>query len=254
MFTIFSYLACAAFIMLIIGLIKPKWGSFGRYPDINRWKLALLWFAVVAVFSSVGSAFMTDADKLHLEQRKLERQAAEQDKKDAESITALMSGLDIDKVSAKSDLLLLRQLGFTTVTKIFGNPKSGYELSAPELGQAIAAVYTDESKNITEVIYKNHTLYKDGVVKKTLKDIILTKADAERAYKSARKWVKNNLKDPDSAKFDDDKFGAFKENGIIKMSGIVRAKNSFNAIVPAKWYAEVDASSYNVLNASIDNE
>lgn len=35
---------------------------------------------------------------------------------------------------------------------------------------------------------------------------------------------KNNLKDPDSAKFDDDKFGAFKENGIIKMSGIVRAK------------------------------
>lgn len=53
MFTIFSYLACAAFIMLIIGLIKPKWGSFGRYPDINRWKLALLWFAVVAVFSSV---------------------------------------------------------------------------------------------------------------------------------------------------------------------------------------------------------
>ena len=237
MFTIFSYLACAAFIMLIIGLIKPKWGSFGRYPDINRWKLALLWFAVVAVFSSVGSAFMTDADKLHLEQRKLERQAAEQDKKDAES-----------------DLLLLRQLGFTTVTKIFGDPKSGYELSAPELGQAIAAVYTDESKNITEVIYKNHTLYKDGVVKKTLKDIILTKADAERAYKSARKWVKNNLKDPDSAKFDDDKFGAFKENGIIKMSGIVRAKNSFNAIVPAKWYAEVDASSYNVLNASIDNE
>lgn len=236
MFTIFSYLACAAFIMLIIGLIKPKWGSFGRYPDINRWKLALLWFAVVAVFSSVGSAFMTDADKLHLEQRKLERQAAEQDKKDAESITALMSGLDIDKVSAKSDLLLLRQLGFTTVTKIFGDPKSGYELSAPELGQAIAAVYTD------------------GVVKKTLKDIILTKADAERAYKSARKWVKNNLKDPDSAKFDDDKFGAFKENGIIKMSGIVRAKNSFNAIVPAKWYAEVDASSYNVLNASIDNE
>lgn len=254
MFTIFSYLACAAFIMLIIGLIKPKWGSFGHYPDINRWKLALLWFAVVAVFSSVGSAFMTDADKLHLEQRKLERQAAEQDKKDAESITALMSGLNIDKVSAKSDLLLLRQLGFTTVTKIFGDPKSGYELSAPELGQAIAAVYTDESKNITEVIYKNHTLYKDGVVKKTLKDIILTKADAERAYKSARKWVKNNLKDPDSAKFDDDKFGAFKENGIIKMSGIVRAKNSFNAIVPAKWYAEVDASSYNVLNASIDNE
>lgn len=132
--------------------------------------------------------------------------------------------MDIDKVSAKSDLLLLRQLGFTTVTKIFGDPKSGYELSAPELGQAIAAVYTDESKNITEVIYKNHTLYKDGVVKKTLKDIILTKADAERAYKSARKWVKNNLKDPDSAKFDDDKFGAFKENGIIKMSGIVRAK------------------------------
>lgn len=64
MFTIFSYLACAAFIMLIIGLIKPKWGSFGRYPDINRWKLALLWFAVVAVFSSVGSAFMTDADKI----------------------------------------------------------------------------------------------------------------------------------------------------------------------------------------------
>lgn len=35
---------------------------------------------------------------------------------------------------------------------------------------------------------------------------------------------KNNLKDPDSAKFDDDSVGAFKENGIIKMSGIVRAK------------------------------
>lgn len=254
MFTIFSYLSCAAFTMLIIGLIKPKWGSFGRYPNIKRWKLALIWFVVVAAFSSAGHAFMTDADKLHLEQRKMERQAAEQDKKDAESIAALMSGLDIDKASAKSSLLLLRQLGFTTITKVLGDPQSGYELSAPELGQAIAAVYTDESKNITKVIYKNHTLYKDGRVEATLKDIVLTKAEAERAYKAARKWIKNNLKDPDSAKFDDDSVGAFKENGIIKMSGIVRAKNSFNAIVPAKWYAEVDASSYNVLNASIDNE
>lgn len=253
MFTIFSYLSCAAFIMLIIGLIKPKWGSFGRYPNIKRWKLALIWFAVVAAFSSAGQAFMTDADKLHLEQRKMERQAAAQDKEDAESISALMSGLDIDKASAKSSLLLLRQLGFTTITKVLGDPQSGYELSAPELGQAIAAVYTDESKNITKVIYKNHTLYKDGRVEATLKDIVLTKAEAERAYKAARKWIKNNLKDPDSAKFDDDSVGAFKESGIIKMSGIVRAKNSFNATVPAKWYAEVDASSYNVLSASIDN-
>ena len=254
MFTVFSYLSCAAFIMLIIGLIKPKWGSFGCYPNIKRWKLALVWLAVVVGLSTIGNAFMTDADKLHLEQRKTERQAAEQDKKDAESIAALMSGLDVDKASAKSDLLLLRQLGFTTITKVFGDPKSGYELSAPELGQAIAAVYTDESKNISEVIFKNHTLYKDGRVEATLKDIILTKVEAERAYKSACKWVKNNLKDPDSAKFDDDSVGAFKENGIIKMSGLVRAKNSFNATVPAKWYAEVDASSYNVLNASIDNE
>lgn len=63
----------------------------------------------------------------------------------------------------KNDLLLLRQTRiYNSWLKIFGDPKSGYELSAPELGQAIAAVYTDESKNITEVIYKNHTLYKDG--------------------------------------------------------------------------------------------
>lgn len=28
-----------------------------------------------------------------------------------------------------------------------------------------------------------------------------------------------------------------KKMELLKMSGIVRAKNSFNAIVPAKWYA-----------------
>lgn len=254
MFTVFSYLSCAAFIMLIIGLIKPKWGSFGCYPNIKRWKLALVWLAVVVGLSTIGNAFMTDADKSHLEQRKIERQAAEQDKKDAESITALMSGLDVDKASAKSDLLLLRQLGFTTITKVLGDPKSGYELSAPELGQAIAAVYTDESKNIVEVVYKNHALYKDGEVKLKLQDIILTKIEAERAYKSACKYVKNNLKDPDSAKFDDAKFEAIKEKGVIKVSGIVRAKNSFNATVPVKWYAEVDATSYNVIDAFIVSE
>jgi len=254
MFTIFSYLACAAFIMLIIGLIKPKWGSFGCYPNVKRWKLALVWLAVVVGLSTIGNAFMTDADKSHLEQRKIERQAAEQDKKDAESITALMSGLDVDKASAKSDLLLLRQLGFTTITKVLGDPKSGYELSAPELGQAIAAVYTDESKNIIEVIYKNHTLYKDGAVKLKLQDIILTKIEAERAYRSACRYVKNNLKDPDSAKFDDSSFEAVKENGVIKVSGIVRAKNSFNATVPAKWYAEVNASSYKVIDVTVIGE
>lgn len=254
MFTVFSYLSCAAFIMLIIGLIKPKWGSFGCYPNIKRWKLALVWLAVVVGLSTIGNAFMTDADKSHLEQRKIERQAAEQDKKDAESITALMSGLDVDKASAKSDLLLLRQLGFTTITKVLGDPKSGYELSAPELGQAIAAVYTDESKNIVEVVYKNHALYKDGEVKLKLQDIILTKIEAERAYKSACKYVKNNLKDPDSAKFDDAKFEAIKEKGVIKVSGIVRAKNSFNATVPVKWYAEVDATLYNVIDAFIVSE
>lgn len=62
------------------------------------------------------------------------------------------------------------------------------------------------------------------MVKKTLKDIILTKADAERAYKSARKWVKNNLKDPDSAKFDDDKFGAFKEMELLKCQELLEQK------------------------------
>lgn len=36
MYQLFSAIMMFAFIMLIVGLIKPKWGTFGKAPNMKR--------------------------------------------------------------------------------------------------------------------------------------------------------------------------------------------------------------------------
>lgn len=56
MYALFGFLAMIATIMMIVALIKPKWGTFGKRPEWNRKKAAGLWLAACIVLSGLASA------------------------------------------------------------------------------------------------------------------------------------------------------------------------------------------------------
>jgi len=78
-----------------------------------------------------------------------------------------------------------------------------------------------------------------------LKDHYITDAESRDAFDLAKKTVKKDLKDPDSAKFDDN-YIAVKNDGIIEIVGKVRAKNSFNAMTLNKWGMHINTKTHKI--------
>lgn len=234
MYTVLSSLGAIAVIMFFVSLVNPKWGSFGQCPDIKRWKLALIWFVIGGALGWAGSAFMTDDDKKELQARN-----------DAPYVEILEKGMNTDKAVATKNWDILSKSGFKKITEVKASSDNKYSVDFPHLDASVAYIYTNNDKNIEKVEYHNKALYENGEVKGDLKDHYITDAESRDAFALAKKTVKQDLKDPDSAKFDDN-YVAVKNDGIIDISGKVRAKNSFNAMVLSTWGMRINTKTHKI--------
>ncbi|MFR2573576.1 MAG: hypothetical protein ACLS9H_02315 [Dialister sp.] len=234
MYTVLSSLGAIAVIMFFVSLVNPKWGSFGQCPDIKRWKLALIWFVIGGALGWAGSAFMTDDDKKELQARN-----------DAPYVEILEKGMNTDKAVATKNWDILSKSGFKKITEVKASSDNKYSVDFPHLDASVAYIYTNNDKNIEKVEYHNKALYENGEVKGDLKDHYITDAESRDAFALAKKTVKKDLKDPDSAKFDDN-YIAMKNDGIIDISGKVRAKNSFNAMVLSTWGMRINTKTHKI--------
>ena len=234
MYTVLSSLAGIAVIMIFVSFVNPKWGSFGQCPDIKRWKLALIWFVIGGALGLAGSAFMTDNDKKELQARN-----------DAPYVEILEKGMNTDKAVATKNWDILSKSGFSKITEVKASSDNKYSVDFPHLDASVAYVYTNKDKSIEKVEYYDKILYENGEVKGDLKDHYITDAESRDAFDLAKKTVKKDLKDSDSAKFDDN-YIAVKNDGIIDISGKVRAKNSFNATVLSTWGMRINTKTHKI--------
>ncbi|MBC3537325.1 hypothetical protein [Megasphaera hominis] len=58
MYQIFGALCVISLIMLIVSLIKPKWGLFGQRPSIKRKQIAPVWLVLMIAFSGLANYTM----------------------------------------------------------------------------------------------------------------------------------------------------------------------------------------------------
>lgn len=251
MVNFFGFLFFLSIVAFVVGMLRPAL--------IIRWKLrpnrknVLIVCALIFIASFIGigatapkkaptpstSSTVVDAPKI-----------SDADKK---NISILQRDMKIEEAEAIKNNDILHSVGITAITNILGTPEAGYELSAPNFAGAVAAVYTDTEKNITKIVFKNQVLYDNGKAAGNVSGGLITESEKQQAYIAAKRAIKPKLKDPKSADFSDT-FYAGKSNNIIHVTGTVRAKNSFGAVVPSKFSAEVRPVSYDVISVSIEGQ
>lgn len=56
MYNVFGFLCVVSLIMLIASLIRPKWGTFGKRPDLKRKQISVAYLILMILFSYAASA------------------------------------------------------------------------------------------------------------------------------------------------------------------------------------------------------
>lgn len=245
-FGLLFFLSIAAF---IIGMFRPS--IIIRYKLKPSRKNVLIVCAVVFILSFIGIGATAPKKSPQISASSTARNA-KISTIDDKNIATIERDMKIDSAKASQNNSILHKVGLTTISSILGTPDTGYELSAQNLGGAVAVVYTDADKNIIKIVFKNQVLYDNDQVLENISEGLISESEKQQAYIAAKRAVKPRLKDPNSADFSNT-FGAAKSNNIIHVLGIVRAKNSFGAVVPSKFSAEVRPVSYDVLSVNIED-
>lgn len=77
MYQLFSAVMMFAFIMLIVGLIKPKWGTFGKAPNMKRWKIVIIWLLIFIVSMNLYNVLLPpeikEAQRIEAENKNKEK-------------------------------------------------------------------------------------------------------------------------------------------------------------------------------------
>jgi len=140
---------------------------------------------------------------------------------------------------------ILQSIGLQNITKFEGSPKYmeeyGYIVSAEQLGLAVMPVYFNlEDRTVKKIVYKNVVLYENGELKDTIASGTITDREKSRAIDAAENLIRQQMKDPSSAKFPG-QYWVSKENSVVRVKGYVDSKNSFGVMVRSDFAVEFDS-------------
>ena len=155
-----------------------------------------------------------------------------------------------DEIAKKSFEIMksVEMVPFTEVKAFHENKKDAWKITVGKL--FVSALGTKET-GFTAVQAEGKMLYENGKVLLKASDFLVTQTDADKCRRRAQRVVKEQLKDPDSVKFDDKKWGTKKENGMFVAQGVFRAKNSFGAYV-LNYYTVTLDKDFNVKTVKVD--
>ncbi|WP_370833635.1 hypothetical protein [Acidaminococcus sp.] len=221
-----------ATVMMIVALVKPKWGTFGKKPEWNRKKAAGLWLAACIVLSGLASA-TTPPEVKQAQQQKAAQQKMEEEAK--KHVFAKYYGFTMEQTKALDEALASVGLG-----KIKDSTKQGehdYTLDVEaanhdyDPAKDVVHVFFDQDNKLLSVKLRTIPLWDNGKVVHQVSDYILSIPERSEAEEMSKTMVKTVLKAPSTAKFDDKTFKYFKVNGEITMIGTVDAQNGFGAMI-----------------------
>lgn len=127
MYQLFSAIMMFAFIMLIVGLIKPKWGTFGKAPNMKRWKIFMIWLLIFVVSMNLYNALLPpeikEAQRIEAENKSKEKAFSENvfvkslGLKTQEELAAVESAFETVKIDKVENITYDENLGTLQISK-----------------------------------------------------------------------------------------------------------------------------------------
>ena len=177
-------------------------------------------------------------------------QTTQQSKEDKQ-VKIIQTALGCTNEIAKKSYEIMKSVEmvpFTEIKAFHADKTDAWKITVDKL--FVSALGTKET-GFTVVQAEGRILYEKGKVLLKGSDFLVTQTDADKCRRRAQRVVKEQLKDPDSVKFDDKKWGTKKENGMFIAQGVFRAKNSFGAYVMNYYTVTID-KDFNVKSVKID--
>lgn len=272
MYQFFEFLMLFCLVMLIISLVRPRWGTFGKKPDWKRKKVCPAYFALFIAFALLSNYAMPEdvrlanqqkqeqrqeqkrledqqkqeSDRLKAEQKKQEEEQKAIAEKEKNDIFCRNYGLTLDQAQAIESALDSVGLGDVSDTTKEGayiklNVKAVNNDYTPKDGAV--KVFLDGDNNLQAIKIGSLSLYSNGQAVHQISDIIISVHDQVAAESASEEMVKKVLKAPSTAKFDTNTFKYYKQDGIITTIGTVDAQNSFGAMIRTGFKAQYDSNN-----------
>lgn len=176
-------------------------------------------------------------------------QATQQSKEDKQ-VKVIQTALGCTDEVAKKSAEIIKTVELAPITKmeVFNKDFNTWKTTTRGIETVVVAT---KDKGITKVLTRGKILYENEKVLMKASDFLVTQTDSEKCRRRAQRVVKEQLKDPDSVKFDDKKWGTEKKDGMYITKGVFRAKNSFGAYVLNYYTVTID-KDFNVKSVKID--
>lgn len=248
MYTFFNALIFITFIMFIASLIKPKWGTFGKRPDLKRKQISTVYFVLLMLFTAAANATTPEDIKI-ANQEKAEQQRIEQDQKKFADNNVFCKYYGFTVEQAKAIDSALESVGIASVKDSTKQSDNVYYLSvsAKDDGYSPADnsihLFLDNDRNVTAIKLNAITLYENGAPVHQVNDFLLKPSEQATMITKSEEMVKKVLKAPSSAKFDSSTYKFYKKDGIATLIGTVDAQNSFGAMLRSNFKVQFDVNN-----------
>lgn len=248
MYDFFNVLIVITFIMFIASLIKPKWGTLGKRPDLKRKQISVAYFILLMLFAAASNA-TTPEDVKIANQEKAEQQRIEQEQKNFadKNIFCKYYGFTVDQAKAIDSAL--ESVGIASVKDSTKQSDNVYYLSvsAKDDGYSPADdsihLFLDNDRNVTAIKLNAITLYENGAPVHQVSDFLLKPSEQADMITKSEEMVKKVLKAPSSAKFDSSTYKFYKKDGVATLIGTVDAQNSFGAMLRSSFKVQFDVNN-----------
>ena len=176
-------------------------------------------------------------------------QATQQSKEDKQ-VKVIQTALGCSNEIAKKSSEIIKTVELDPLTKmeVFNKEFNTWKTTTRGIETVVVAT---KDKGVTKVLTRGKVLYENEKVLMKASDFLVTQTDSEKCRRRAQRVVKEQLKDPDSVKFDDKNWGTEKKNGMYIAQGVFRAKNSFGVYVLNYYTVTID-KDFNVKSVKID--
>lgn len=244
MAVLFALIGLFSQVMIVVSLIKPKWGTFGKRPEWGRKKTALAWlaaFIVSIIIVGTSTSIPTPTNKpvgtkkqvTATENTPTEDQHADKEDESPKYIFSLYYGFGEDQAKAIEDALT--DVGVKEIKDVTKKGNHDYVLDVD------AGVYTpdkdtmhiecDDNNQLQTITYKQIILWNEGKPIHQLSEYVLSASEELEVTRTGKDMVKKTLKAPSTAKFISKTFKYIKIQDEITFIGKVDAQNSFGAMV-----------------------
>lgn len=237
---IFGLLLFFSFIMMVVSLFSPKWGTFKK-REWSRKKTMGIWFlACIICFVGVG---VTNPSPEQQAQIKAQQEARKAEQEAQKHIFGRYYGFSAEDSQAIEDALA--SVGIDKINDATKQGDHDYTLDVHATGgydpdKDAIHIFLDDNNKLQTIKYRAIALWQNGQAVHQVSDYVMSLDEKVAAETMSKEMVKKILKAPSTAKFDESTFKYYKSKGVITVIGSVDAQNGFGAMLRSPWKTQFE--------------